>query len=53
MLRKLEKDYPERVGYSRRLDGYPNRKHGVEYWVVFPVGHDEPDYEELELEDLL
>ena len=35
-LRTLEKDYPDRVGYSRRLDGYPNKKKGVEYWVLFP-----------------
>ena len=35
-LRHIEKDYPNRVGYSKRLEDWPNKRHGAEYWVIFP-----------------
>ena len=48
-LRNLEKSNPDRVGYSKRLEGYPNKKKGCEYWVLFPKdsGPDEVEFEDL------
>jgi hypothetical protein len=51
-LRKLEKTDPDRVGYSRRLPDFPNKKEGREYWVIFPKDYNTKT-EELDIEDLL
>lgn len=47
-LRSLEKSHPERVGYSRRLEDYANRRNGAEYWVIFPR-----EEKEVSVDDLL
>lgn len=46
-LRSLEKSRPDRVGYSRRLDGYKDKKHGAEYWVIFPKVETERSIEDM------
>ena len=35
-LRNLEKSHPYRVGYSKRMDGWPDKSRGAEYWVILP-----------------
>lgn len=53
-LRSLEKSHPHRVGYSRRLDNYPDKKAGAEYWVLFPNDYQQPiNYNELSIEDMM
>lgn len=47
-LRSLEKGQPERVGYSRRLDDYPDKKQGCEYWVISVLGE-----KNISIEDML
>ena len=51
-LRNLEKNKPHRIGYSRRLEDYPDRIRGAEYWVLFAPDETPVEVEDPELEDL-
>lgn len=37
-LRSMEKNNPERVGYSERVESVPNKYNGSKYWVISPRG---------------
>ena len=59
-LRTLKRRMPGRVAYSRDLETRPNKKNGLEYWIIFPKGKDSTkrpsppqDFAEVDLEDLL
>lgn len=45
-LRNIEKSKPNRVGYSKRLEDWPDRRKGAEYWILFP-----PDEKPLPIEE--
>lgn len=53
-LRNLEKNLPSRIGYSKRLKDWADKKKGAEYWVLFPPDETPAALEEIdpELADL-
>ena len=51
-LRNLEKNNPARVGYSKRRAGFPDKKKGSEFWIIFPPDEMPTPPEENELGDL-
>lgn len=52
-LRSLEKNQPERIGYSRRLDEYVTKKNGCEYWIISPYVEPEFDHDNLSIEEMM
>lgn len=51
-MRCLEKSYPDRIGYSKRMEGYLDKKNGAEYWIIFPSEPAEVDYSQVEADEL-
>lgn len=49
-LRNLEKNQPNRIGYSKRLADWPDKKKGAEYWVSFPPDEGQATLEEIDPE---
>lgn len=49
-LRNIEKNQPHRVGYSKRCDGWADKRRGAEYWIVFPPDETPGGIEETDIE---
>lgn len=46
-LRNLEKERPERVGYSERREDLPTKRNGCKYWAIFPKEYEVKTENEL------